>query len=88
MSNYYCLVTGLPDLSIDDGKLSYSVVDFKESIYPQLSGEDQKIIDLFYLQYDNECLLALLKDRDAEVVNSRGNYSVEELSAFGALLPQ
>lgn len=82
MSNYYCLVTGLPDLSIDDGKLSYSVVDFKESIYPQLSGEDQKIIDLFYLQYDNECLLALLKDRDAEVVNSRGNYSVEELSAL------
>ena len=37
MNNYYCLVAGLPDISIDDGKLSYSVADFKESIYPQLS---------------------------------------------------
>lgn len=82
MNNYYCLVAGLPDLSIDDGKLSYSVVDFKENLYPQLSKEDRKIIDLFYLQYDNDCLLALLRDKDAEVVNVRGNYSVEELSTL------
>ena len=47
MNNYYCLVAGLPDISIDDGKLSYSVADFKESIYPQLSEKDQKVIDLF-----------------------------------------
>ncbi len=82
MTNYYCLVAGLPDLSLDDGKLSYSVADFKETIYPQLTETDQKIIDLFYLQYDNDCLLALLKDKDAATTDIRGNYSVEELSAM------
>ncbi len=82
MNNYYCLVAGLPDISIDDGKLSYSVADFKESIYPQLSEKDQKVIDLFYLQYDNDCLLALLKDRETAVETSRGNFSAEELSAL------
>jgi len=82
MNNYYCLVAGLPDLSIDDGKLSYSVADFKESIYPQLAEEDRKVIDLFYLQYDNDCLLQLLKDKDTAVTNPRGNFSVEELSAL------
>lgn len=82
MNNYYCLVAGLPDLSIDDGKLSYSVADFKENIYPQLSKDDRKVMDLFFLQYDNGCLLALLKNKDAAVTNPRGNFSVEELSAL------
>ena len=82
MNNYYCLVAGLPDLSIDDGKLSYSVADFKESIYPQLAEQDRKVIDLFYLQFDNACLLQLLKNKDAVVTNPYGNFSVEELSAL------
>ena len=37
MTNYYCLVTGLPELSLEDGKLSYTVSNFKTEIYPQLS---------------------------------------------------
>ena len=26
MTNYYCLVAGLPDLSLEDGKLNYTVL--------------------------------------------------------------
>lgn len=29
MSKYYYLVAGLPDLALDDSKLSYTVADFK-----------------------------------------------------------
>lgn len=79
MNNYYCLVTGLPEISLDDGKLSYSVLDFKETIYPYLAKEDQRMVDLFYLQYDNRCLLALLRDKDAVVDNSNGVYTPDEL---------
>ena len=79
MTNYYCLVTGLPELSLEDGKLSYTVANFKSSIYPELSKEDRRLIDLFYLKFDNQNLLALLKDKEASVDSSLGNYSADEL---------
>ena len=79
MTNYYCLVTGLPELSLEDGKLSYTVANFKTEIYPQLSKSDKKLLDLFYLKYDNRNLLTLLKDKEASVDASLGNFSADEL---------
>lgn len=78
MSTYYCLVAGLPDISLDDGKLSYSVSDFKAELYPDLSAQDRKLIDLFYLKFDNMAILKLLKNKDT-VIEDKGNYSAEEL---------
>jgi len=78
MSTYYCLVAGLPDISLDDGKLSYSVSDFKAELYPDLSAQDRKLIDLFYLKFDNMAILKLLKNKDT-VIEDRGNFSAEEL---------
>ena len=79
MTNYYCLVTGLPELSLEDGKLSYTVANFKTEIYPQLSKSDKKLLDLFYLKYDNRNLMTLLKDKEASVDASLGNFSADEL---------
>jgi hypothetical protein len=79
MTNYYCLVTGLPELSLEDGKLSYTVANFKTEIYPELSKTDKKLVDLFYLKFDNANLLTLLKDKEALVDASLGNYSADEL---------
>lgn len=78
MSTYYCLVAGLPDISLDDGKLSYSVSDFKAELYPDLSAQDRILIDLFYLKFDNTAILKLLKNKDA-VIEDKGNFSAEEL---------
>ena len=79
MTNYYCLVTGLPELSLEDGKLSYTVANFKTEIYPELSKSDKKLVGLFYLKFDNQNLLALLKDKEAVVDASLGNFSADEL---------
>ena len=79
MSKYYYLVAGLPELTLDDSKLNYTVADFKTEIYPGLSLSDQKLIELFYLKFDNENLLRLLEDRDANI-DLRGNFSQEELN--------
>lgn len=78
MSTYYCLVAGLPDISLDDGKLSYSVSDFKAELYPDLSAQDRKLIDLFYQKFDNTAILKLLRNKDA-VIEDKGNFSAEEL---------
>ena len=75
------MVAGLPDLSLDDGKLSYSVANFRTEIYPNLSSSDKELIDLYYLKYDNINLLKLLKDKEADI-DLRGNYSAEELLAL------
>ena len=80
MSQYYYLVTGLPELSLEDNKLSYTVSDFKTEFYPQLSKEDQKLVDLYYLKFDNENLLKLLKDREA-VIDPRGNFTADQFVA-------
>ena len=78
---YYYLVAGLPELTLEDSKLNYTVADFKAELYPDLSDEDKKLIDLFYLKFDNANVLKLLKDKDA-AIDLRGNYSAEELVEF------
>lgn len=78
MDAYYYLVAGLPDVSLDDGKLSYTVDSFKSEIYPELSAKDRNLIDLLYLKYDNANLLLLLGDKDA-VIEHEGLFSSEEL---------
>lgn len=81
MTNYYCLIAGLPDLSLEDGKLNYTVANFKSELYPELSEKDKKLIDLFYLKFDNANLLKLLNDKEA-VMDAEGNYSSDELLAL------
>ena len=77
--SYYYLVASLPELTLEDSKLSYTVADFKSEFYPYLSSEDQRLIDLFYLKFDNENLLKLLRDKDA-TIDTRGNYSLDQLN--------
>ena len=81
MSKYYYLVAGLPELTLEDSKLSYTVADFRTELYPALSEDDKRLIDLFYLQFDNANVLKLLKDKDA-AIDPRGNYSRVSLLPF------
>lgn len=87
MSKYYYLVAGLPELTLEDTKLSYTVADFKTELYPALSDTDKKLIDLFYLKYDNANVLKLIQDKDA-AIDSRGNFSAEELTEYISLLKE
>ncbi len=77
MSQYYYLVTGLPELTLEDNKLNHTVADFKTEFYPLLSGSDKRLVDLFYLQYDNRNLLTLLKD-NAAAIDLRGMFKAEQ----------
>ena len=76
--NYYCLIAGLPDIEIEDNKLTFSVADFKEEVRSQLSADDAQLMDLFYMKFDNQNLLRYLKDKEAKF-DERGNISKDEL---------
>lgn len=70
-SNYYYLVSGLPDLQKDDTKGFLSLQDLMIEIMPQLSTEDAQLLRLLYAAYDNRNFLTLLQDKDA-VLDDRG----------------
>ena len=64
MSKYYYLIAGLPNIALDDSKLAYSVGDFREEVEPMLSAGDKKLVDLFYLKYDNANAVAFVEGSD------------------------
>ncbi len=79
MSNYYCLVAGLPDVAFDGNKPAYTVERFKEEIYPELSVADAECVDLFFLERDNSNMLGIMRHGDEAVIEQYGCYSREEL---------
>ncbi|MGL4805469.1 MAG: DUF2764 family protein, partial [Bacteroidales bacterium] len=63
MRNYYCLVAGLPDITIDDTKLSYTIDQFYNEIKEDLHPDDLNLIRLYLLSIDNRNLLTYLQDK-------------------------
>lgn len=86
-SKYYYLIAGLPELSLDDNKLSYTVADFKTEFYPYLSDRDKKLVSLYYLKFDNANVLAMLRHEEG-TFDSRGCYTADELSEYIAALKE
>lgn len=79
MSSYHYLVAGLPDVAFDGSKVTFTIDDFKESIYPALSSADAKCVDLFFLAWDNENLIELLRKGSEVELERTGCYGKEEL---------
>jgi hypothetical protein len=79
--NYYYLIAGLPELSLDDSKLGTTVREFGELYYPDLADDDRALLDLIYLNYDNANLLLLIKDKEAAIAEG-GLYTSDELLAI------
>lgn len=79
MSNYYCLVAGLPDVVFDGSKSAYTVERFREEVYPELSADDAVCVDLFFLERDNANILNLLRKGEDAIMGQCGCFSREEL---------
>ncbi|GAB1360383.1 DUF2764 domain-containing protein [Porphyromonadaceae bacterium] len=77
MNKYYCFLAGLPEISFDDGKLSYSLSDFIADLDSSLSASDRKLMRLFRLKYDNQNLLTYLNNKEA-TLNPLGNYTAKQ----------
>jgi hypothetical protein len=79
-SNYYYLVSGLPDVLLDEGKQPHSCEEFAAEASEQLNRNDLALFNLFRLPFDNVNLLNLLEKKDA-VFDKRGSLEEEVLSA-------
>lgn len=77
MGSYYYLMAGLPDLSIDDCKSGPSLLELKEELSEILSYQDKQLIFYFFLKYDCNNLVELLKNAEASI-DLKGNYRMEQ----------
>jgi len=71
---YFYLVAGLPDIILDQKKLSVNIDTFKEELQYHLHPEDFKLVEILFLPYDNTNLLNMLS-KSERPFNYRGNYS-------------
>lgn len=78
LRNYYYLIAGLPDLSIDQGKLQFGSVEFREYLKSQLHRKDYELIEWLFLPNDNSNLLSLLNNDEREW-NTNGIYTTDQL---------
>ena len=72
-------MAGLPDLSIDDCKSGPSLLELKEELSETLSYQDKQLIFYFFLKYDCNNLVELLKNAEAPI-DFKGNYRIEQYS--------
>lgn len=92
MANYYCMITGLPDIDLPDAKPGMSIEDMREQCEEQLTSHDKRLLFYFFLHFDCVNLVKLLKNRDLESrpgtkasetpkadIDQWGNFSQEEL---------
>ena len=78
MAKYYYLISGLPELQLDDSNLKISLLKFKNQLLENLSDSDLSYIGYFYMQFDNKNLLHLLNNKDAEL-ETLGNLDRDQL---------
>lgn len=78
MSNYYCIMTGVPDLKLSDTTPGYSTAELRQQLEAEMGRCDAKLLRFLFLERDCRNLALLLKDADAELEEG-GNYSREEL---------
>ncbi len=75
--NYYCLVAGLREYTLDSEAKGFDLNAIREEISAELSSSDRKALHLLYGYYDCENLIAGRAGRTA--YNPLGNLSAEEV---------
>lgn len=81
MSNYYCLMAGLPEIDMASHDTGLSVARLKEESSEVLTAADRRLASYFYLRYDCQNLVALMKaeDRDKVELSPLGNLTRDDL---------
>lgn len=77
-NQYYYFIAGLPDFTFDSMKLPYTVQEFSDVLSEELKRRDYKLIQDYFLNFDNDNLLKLLRNDEAEL-HPMGTLSREEL---------
>ncbi len=76
--NYYSLVAGLPDIVLEEKKILFSSVEFRQMLKDIVSKVDYALVELLFLPFDHNNLLFLFYNK-GNAWDERGNYQAEDL---------
>jgi len=76
--NYYCLVAGLREYTLDSDAKGFDVGAILSEIFDEIDGGDAAVVRLLYGYYDCENLIAARSGRSAYV--PLGNFSAAEMA--------
>jgi hypothetical protein len=79
--NYYALVAGLPDILLEDKKVTFSSVELRNMLEEEVSSSDYDLVELLYMPFDHNNLLNLFFNTEKEF-DKRGNYPLERMEKF------
>ncbi len=79
MGKYYCLIAGLPNIALDDSKIPFTITEFREELEGILTSQDKKLIDLFFLKFDNKNLIEQSRFPDSDP-DPRGSITYSEFN--------
>ncbi len=75
--NYYCLVAGLPNITLEDSKLSYGSADFLSDIKDFVHKDDFAYFEFFRYVTDNENIYRMLVGHEHKFIEG-GNFGMIE----------
>lgn len=78
MANYYALVSGLPNISVEQRKLPFTQKAFTDILEQELTPGDLRLLNLLRYESENRRLLSILRDLDKELEEQPSGKSVEE----------
>jgi hypothetical protein len=79
--NYYALVAGLPDILLEDKKVTFSSIELRDMLKEEVSSSDYDLVELLYMPFDHYNLLNLFFNTEKEF-DKRGNYPLERMEKF------
>lgn len=83
MSNYYCIISGLPDMQLQDSSPARTMLQLKEEMEGQLTRKDQSLMSRYFMRFDCDNLVSLLGGAAGQW-DERGNFSREEMEELVA----
>jgi len=83
-SDYYYLVSSLPELRLDDYKEPYRVNEFIEELHVNLAPEHfRHVQDVLYMN-DNPNIIDIISGSGNTWIDSRGNWTFDQIKSFFA----
>ena len=77
MGNYYCMMAGLPEINLSDSMPSVSLQEVREQCEEVLNKADKQLLYYYYLHWDCQNIVKLLKNPDAEL-EIFGNFTMDQ----------
>ena len=82
MGNYYYLIAGLADISLDDSKAPVTVESFRAEVYEALDAADRKVMDMLLMENDCRNFIGSARMEELVALVKAGEPAPKDVPSF------